>query len=56
MQAPTLVIVGGDDVPVIGMNEQARDHMTADVHLETVPGALEQVAALAIADLHEHLR
>lgn len=64
VQAPTLLIVGGDDVPVIAMNEDARDQMTADVDLRIVPrathlfeepGALEQVAELAIAHLHDHL-
>jgi dienelactone hydrolase len=37
--APTLLIVGGDDEPVIEMNEQARARMTADVELTIIPGA-----------------
>ncbi len=54
--APTLLIVGGDDVPVIGMNRDAMARMTATVRLEIVPGAshlfeepgaLDRVAALA---------
>jgi putative phosphoribosyl transferase len=54
--APTLLIVGGDDVPVIGMNREAMAQMTAPVRLEIVPGAshlfeepgtLDRVAALA---------
>jgi putative phosphoribosyl transferase len=54
--APTLLIVGGDDVPVIGMNRDAMGQMTAPVRLEIVPGAshlfeepgtLDRVAALA---------
>lgn len=54
--APTLLIVGGDDVPVIGMNRDAMAQMTAPVRLEIVPGAshlfeepgaLDRVAALA---------
>ena len=54
--APTLLIVGGDDVPVIGMNREAMARMTAPVRLEIVPGAshlfeepgtLDRVAALA---------
>lgn len=54
--APTLLIVGGDDTPVIAMNRDARARMRATVVLEIVPGAthlfeepgtLEQVAALA---------
>lgn len=58
VQAPTLLIVGGDDVPVIGMNEDAMRQMKATVALEIVPGAthlfeepgtLEEVAKLASA-------
>jgi putative phosphoribosyl transferase len=57
VQAPTLLIVGGDDVPVIGLNQQAmRQMVTADkqlvivpgaTHLFEEPGALEEVARLA---------
>jgi putative phosphoribosyl transferase len=57
VQAPTLLIVGGDDVPVIAMNEEAMAQMgSAEVKLEIVtgathlfeePGTLEQVAELA---------
>jgi dienelactone hydrolase len=56
VKAPTLLIVGGDDVPVIGMNREAMEQMTAPVRLEIVPGAthlfeepgaLDRVAALA---------
>jgi putative phosphoribosyl transferase len=56
VQAPTLLIVGGNDDVVIELNEQARDRMRCDVKLEIVPGAthlfeepgaLEQVAKLA---------
>lgn len=56
VQAPTLLIVGGNDVPVIGMNEDAMRQMRCTVSLEIVPGAthlfeepgaLEQVAQLA---------
>jgi dienelactone hydrolase len=54
--APTLLIVGGDDTPVIGMNREAMAQMTATVRLEIVPGAshlfeepgtLDRVATLA---------
>jgi putative phosphoribosyl transferase len=65
VRAPTLLIVGGDDVPVIGMNEAARARMTsAEVRLEIVPGAshlfqepgtLEQVARLARDWFLDHL-
>ena len=56
VQAPTLLIVGGDDDIVIELNEQARDRMRCEVKLEIVlgathlfeePGALERVAQLA---------
>src|SRR5205823_2811086 len=39
VRAATLLIVGGDDVPVIGMNEEARARMQAQVELRIVPGA-----------------
>src|SRR5437867_3688539 len=56
VQAPTLLIVGGNDGVVIELNEQARDRMRCEVKLESgpaathlfeEPGALEQVAKLA---------
>ena len=56
VQAPTLLIVGGDDEPVIEMNRGAMRRMRAPVELKIVPGAthlfeepgaLEQVARLA---------
>jgi putative phosphoribosyl transferase len=56
MQAPTLLIVGGQDDIVIELNEQARNQMRCEVkvgiipgatHLFEEPGALEQVAKLA---------
>lgn len=39
VQAPTLLIVGGDDVPVIGMNQEAMAQMNAEKKLEIIPGA-----------------
>jgi len=39
VQAPTLMIVGGNDEPVIDMNQQARQRMRALVELAIVPGA-----------------
>jgi putative phosphoribosyl transferase len=50
--APTLLIVGGDDVPVIGMNEEALKYLTTAnlivipgaTHLFEEPGMLDQVA------------
>jgi putative phosphoribosyl transferase len=39
VRAPTLLIVGGEDVAVIGLNERARALMRAEVELRIVPGA-----------------
>ena len=39
VQAPTLLIVGGDDEPVIELNRAAMRRMRAPVQLEIVPGA-----------------
>ena len=56
VEAPTLLIVGGHDEPVIEMNRDAMRQMHAHVELEIVPGAthlfeepgtLEQVSGLA---------
>lgn len=56
VRAPTLLIVGGNDVPVIGMNEEALRRLRVEKRLEIVPGAthlfeeigaLEKVARLA---------
>ncbi len=56
VQAPTLLIVGGNDDIVIELNNMARDQMRCEVKLEIIPGAthlfeesgaLEHVAKLA---------
>src|SRR6266516_7426652 len=56
VQAPSLLIVGGNDDIVIELNEMARDQMRCEVKMEIVPGAthlfeepgaLEKVAKLA---------
>jgi pimeloyl-ACP methyl ester carboxylesterase len=57
VQAPTLLIVGGNDVPVIALNRQALARLGAAekelvivpgaTHLFEEPGALEEVAHLA---------
>jgi len=56
VRVPTLLIVGGNDVPVIDMNREAMARMQAKKRLEIIPGAthlfeepgtLEQVARLA---------
>jgi len=66
VRAPTLLIVGGDDTPVIQMNREAMARMNeAEVRLEIVPGAthlfeepgtLEEVARLASTWFVDHLR
>jgi pimeloyl-ACP methyl ester carboxylesterase len=57
VEAPTLLIVGGYDEPVIDLNREAMRQMHAQVELEIVPGAthlfeepgtLDQVADLAV--------
>ncbi len=62
--APTLLLVGGRDTPVIEMNRQAQGAMRAERRLEIVPGAthlfeepgtLERVADLAAAWFRDHL-
>jgi putative phosphoribosyl transferase len=56
VQAPTLLIIGDYDIPVIGMNREALSILTGEKRLEIVPGAthlfeepgaLEAVAHLA---------
>jgi putative phosphoribosyl transferase len=56
VEAPTLLIVGGNDVPVIRMNEEALGRLHVEKRLEIVSGAthlfeevgaLEEVARLA---------
>jgi dienelactone hydrolase len=63
--APTLLIVGGDDVPVLELNRSAMRRMRAPVEMKVVdgathlfdePGALEQVASLAADWCDRHLR
>jgi putative phosphoribosyl transferase len=62
--APTLLIVGGEDHPVIGMNQEALAQMRVEKKLEIVPGAahlfeepgeLEEVARLAAGWFTCHL-
>lgn len=66
VQAPTLLIVGGDDVPVIRLNQEALDQLGAHekqlviipgaTHLFEEPGTLEEVARLAAEWFTRHLR
>jgi putative phosphoribosyl transferase len=62
--APTLLIVGGEDTPVIEMNRTAQAAMTCECELVIVPGAthlfeepgtLEKVARLASQWFARHL-
>ena len=62
--APTLLIVGGDDVPVIEMNERALARLECVARLDIVPGAthlfeeagtLDRVIGLAIGWFRAHL-
>ncbi|MEX0704917.1 MAG: dienelactone hydrolase family protein [Planctomycetales bacterium] len=64
VRAPTLLIVGGDDEPVIGMNRAAAERLAAEHRLEIVPGAthlfeepgkLDEVARLAADWFEERL-
>ena len=64
VKAPTLLIVGGDDQPVIQMNREAKSSMTALVELVIIPGAthlfeepgtLEQVTTATIDWCRMHL-
>lgn len=64
VRAPTLLIVGGHDEPVIDLNEEAKRQMQTIVRIEIVPGAthlfeeagtLEQVERLAADWFHQYL-
>ncbi len=64
VQAPTLLIVGGEDAQVIDLNRQAMERLRCNKRLEIVPGAthlfeepgaLEEVARLARAWFEVHL-
>lgn len=65
VKAPTLLIVGGEDTPVIELNEQAYAELRCPKELQIIPGAthlfeepgtLEQVAQLAAEWFSQHLR
>ncbi len=64
VQAPTLLIVGGNDTPVIDMNQEALAQLGVEKKIEIVPGAthlfeepgaLEEVARLAHEWFELHL-
>ena len=65
VRAPTLLIVGGHDEPVIEMNQAAYDLLTCEKKLIVIPGAthlfeepdtLEQVAEHAASWFEKHLQ
>lgn len=65
VEAPTLLIVGGEDFEVIGLNRQAYDQLRCQKQLVIVPGAshlfeeagaLEEVARLARSWFERFLR
>jgi putative phosphoribosyl transferase len=64
VRAPTLLIVGGADRPVIGLNERAMEQLNVEKQLVLVPGAthlfeepgtLDEVARLAADWFRRHL-
>jgi pimeloyl-ACP methyl ester carboxylesterase len=64
VRAPTLLIVGGDDVQVIELNREALEQLHCEKQLVIVPGAthlfeepgtLEEVARLARDWFQRHL-
>jgi dienelactone hydrolase len=64
VKAPTLLIVGGNDTVVIGLNREASQALSATCRLEIVPnashlfeepGALDKVAQLARDWFRDHL-
>lgn len=63
VKAPTLLIIGGNDIPVIGMNEEAYALLHCEkemiiipgaTHLFEEPGTLEKVAGLALGWFIRH--
>jgi alpha-beta hydrolase superfamily lysophospholipase len=64
VKAPTLLVVGGLDYPVIDMNRQAYSRLRCEKEIEIVPGAthlfeepgtMDQVAHLAAEWFQTHL-
>ncbi len=64
VEAPTLLIVGGDDSPVLAMNRDALGQLGCEKTLEVIPhathlfaepGALEKVSILARDWFVQHL-
>lgn len=64
VEAPTLLVVGGEDTQVLALNRDARDELAGETELAVVegaghlfegPGELEEVADLAAEWFVEHL-
>jgi dienelactone hydrolase len=64
VRAPTLLIVGGEDLPVLALSRQAMPQLQAEKRLEVIPGAghlfeepgkLDEVAHLARVWFQRHL-
>jgi putative phosphoribosyl transferase len=64
VRAPTLLVVGGEDVPVVAMNREAYARLACEkrlaivpgaTHLFEEPGALERVVELATDWFQRHL-
>lgn len=65
VQAPVLLIVGGEDADVLQLNRQAFEQLTGEKKLAVIPGAthlfeeegaMEQVCALATAWFEKHFQ
>jgi putative phosphoribosyl transferase len=65
VRAPTLLVVGSNDFPVLALNQEAAEQLGGEVRLEVIPGAshlfeephkLEDVARLATAWFQRTLR
>ena len=55
VQAPSLLIVGGDDVEVLRLNRQAMRELTCQKRLEVVPGASHLFEEPGTLDTVAHL-
>lgn len=65
VRAPTLLVVGGNDIPLLSINQAAIEELQTEKRLEIVPGAthlfeepgaLEEVAWLASRWFHRYLQ
>jgi putative phosphoribosyl transferase len=65
VQAPTLLLVGENEIPMMGMNQEALAHLHTEKQLKTIrgathlfeePGAIEEVAWLASQWFNRYLK